>query len=450
MSSIVQWNCRGYFSNYEDLISIIASYNPAVVLLQETMLGNYNPKPTSGYTVYPFTPSGRPVPGDGLAFIINNSIPHRICPVNTNLQTQTFQVRMNQLYTICNIYLSNHDDITAAQLNNLINQLPEPYIICGDFNAKHPSWGNVISNRRGQVLEHFILENRIVLLNDGSHTHFHTQTGTSSAIDLTLASPDIAATMDWNVEEDLHGSDHHPIIIRENTPTAVYREPKYDEKRTDWNGFYAGTYAGDIWEDHLEDSIDDLVELYNELIISSADLHITKSSVFQPLKKVPWWDIHCSTANYERKRALRRYQRTNNMEDKIALKRATAKAKFTKRQARKTSWKNYIDSLNINTPMSKIWSRIRKMRGIYRTNAPPIIMNNNALVSEPQAVAEILADHFESVSSSNNYTEQFQRRQIREERQPLNFNTNADLPYNAPLTLYELLRSLNNCKNSSP
>ena len=306
-------------------------------MLQETMIGNYNPKPTSGYTLFPYSPSGRTVPGDGLAFLIKNSIPYKTCHITSNLQTQTFQVRLNRLYTFCNIYISNHDDITTAQITTIIDQLPEPYILCGDFNAKHPRWGNPISNGRGQTINQFLLENRSILLNDGTQTHFHIQSGTASAIDLTLCSPDVSPTLSWTVEEDLHGSDHNPIIIQEMIPTEIYREPKYDEKRADWDGFRQDTHADGIWETYQDEGIDDIVETYNHLIITAADNNINKSSQNQPMKKVPWWNLQCSTANYERKRALRRYQRTKTIADKIQLKRATAIAKHIKRQARKTS-----------------------------------------------------------------------------------------------------------------
>ena len=186
MTQIIQWNCRGYSSNYEDCISLIKDYNPKVLLLQETMLGNLKPKPPSGYSLHVSTTAGRPIPGDGLAFLIRNGIPYKPCPLQTNLQALAFQIKCTRLYTICNIYLSHHENITIQQLINLYHQLPPPVIIAGDFNAKHLLWGNTLSDRRGHIVESFLNQSPLILLNTGDPTHFHLQSGVSTAIDLVV------------------------------------------------------------------------------------------------------------------------------------------------------------------------------------------------------------------------------------------------------------------------
>ena len=65
MTSIIQWNCRGYSSNYQDIIALIRKYNPKIIILQETMLGDLTPRAPSGYSIQTFSHSGRAVPGDG-------------------------------------------------------------------------------------------------------------------------------------------------------------------------------------------------------------------------------------------------------------------------------------------------------------------------------------------------------------------------------------------------
>ena len=253
------------------------------------------------------------------------------------------------------------------------------------------------------------------------------------------------------MEADLHGSDHHPVILVELLPVPVTREPRHDEKRADWDGFYEGTSVDNMFESHQNENINSLVSIYNNLIISSADTFIPKTKQTEPFKRVPWWSTECSTANYERRRALRRYQRTRTSVDKVLLNRATARAKYVKRQARRMSWRKYVDSLSVDTPMSKVWSRVCKMRGLYKPHPPPIIRNTNQeLISEPEAVAEVLADHYESVSSSENYSNTFRRIQANSESNRLNFTINSNLSYNAPFTISELNHSLRNCKNSAP
>ena len=91
---------------------------------------------------------------------------------------------------------------------NLIAQLPTPFVICGDFNGHSLTWGCDKNNRRGDRIDDFITDNNVCLLNDGCYTYLHPAT----AIDRSLCSPDIVMEIDFMVESDLYGSDHFPII----------------------------------------------------------------------------------------------------------------------------------------------------------------------------------------------------------------------------------------------
>ena len=84
--------------------------------------------------------------------------------------------------------------------------------MCGDFNGHSMTLGCDKINSRGDIIDDFILENNICLLNDGSYTYLHLATGTFTAIDLSLCSPDILMEIDFMVESDSYGSDHLPII----------------------------------------------------------------------------------------------------------------------------------------------------------------------------------------------------------------------------------------------
>ena len=59
-----------------------------------------------------------------------------------------------------------------------------------------------------------LLITMLCLLNDGSCTYLHPATGTFTAIDLSLCSPDILVEIDFMVESDSYGSDHFPIVLK--------------------------------------------------------------------------------------------------------------------------------------------------------------------------------------------------------------------------------------------
>ena len=52
-------------------------------------------------------------------------------------------------------------------------QLPTPFLLLGDFNAHNPLWGNPDINTRDQLIEDFITNNCLYVLNNGDNTFFH-------------------------------------------------------------------------------------------------------------------------------------------------------------------------------------------------------------------------------------------------------------------------------------
>ena len=78
--------------------------------------------------------------------------------------------------------------LDISDLQNLIDQLPSPFILMGDFNAKHTLWGESICDKWGNLFKQLFDNNDIVLMNDGSVTRFDVYHNSSSAIDLFICS----------------------------------------------------------------------------------------------------------------------------------------------------------------------------------------------------------------------------------------------------------------------
>ena len=221
MSKIIQWNCQGYRSKYEDLKLIIYQENPAAVLLQETMLSNHNFRPPSGYSIY--CDYNNPLPGNGLATLIRNDVPHHRLDLQTNLQATSFRIGLRRQYTICNIYIPPNNRLSLDDITTLIDQLPSPVLVCGDFNSRNHLWDPTCarSDARALTIERALLLTSMTLLNTGNPTHFYDQNGSFSAIDLTMCSAEVHTGFTWSTIDDLHGSDHYPIRIHE-TVAALY------------------------------------------------------------------------------------------------------------------------------------------------------------------------------------------------------------------------------------
>ena len=60
---------------------------------------------------------------------------HRQFDLNANLQAVAVSVTLSEKVTICSIYLPPSDILSKNSLVNLINQLPQQFMLVGDFNG---------------------------------------------------------------------------------------------------------------------------------------------------------------------------------------------------------------------------------------------------------------------------------------------------------------------------
>ena len=117
-----------------------------------------------------FSTTTQPLPGNGHAIMIRISTAHTILPPNTKLQTMACRVGITNTFTICILYLHSNEN---PPIQDLINQLPPPFLILGDINGRHPSWDGDRTDQHGLTVESLFLNNDINILNTGSMTHFH-------------------------------------------------------------------------------------------------------------------------------------------------------------------------------------------------------------------------------------------------------------------------------------
>ena len=139
--NLIQWNCRGYYANYENLLVLLKEHRPHCVALQETMQNNNTIKPPKGYCIYS-TANQQNTAGQGLAILVRNDVPSRKIDIPQNTTSIAVSIKFNTIVTVCNTYVSPRDQIRPADMRRLLESLPEPLIILGDFNARHPMWGD--------------------------------------------------------------------------------------------------------------------------------------------------------------------------------------------------------------------------------------------------------------------------------------------------------------------
>ncbi|XP_072403009.1 uncharacterized protein [Diabrotica undecimpunctata] len=255
-------------------------------------------------------------------------------------------------------------------------------------------WGSSRTFGRGKVVENIIDCTSSCILNTGSHTHFNIASGAFSAIDLSICDPKSAPKLSWQTADDLHDSNHFPIIIRDNTYDQVSVRSYWRFNKANWPEFSKKSESL-ICKLPNSNNIDDSIKLFSDAIIKAALTHIGKTTISSRHKVVPWWNSQCELAIRQSKTALNQYRKHKSPENLIKYKKLKAKAKYVVKQSKKTSWHNYVSSLNDNTNPSQMWKKIRQVQGQKTNTKITHLISNSTSSSNSQIICNTLANTFE-------------------------------------------------------
>ena len=133
--NIIHWNCRDLRANFNDFRLLCEKYNPIIYCLQETMLAK-DAFVIRGFNCINLT--SHDIGGitcGGVSVLARDGFPYSKCTINTILQAKL------KLFTVCSLCLPPSKSLNIVLLTPLIDQLPTPFIVCGDFNGHSMNWG---------------------------------------------------------------------------------------------------------------------------------------------------------------------------------------------------------------------------------------------------------------------------------------------------------------------
>ncbi|KAI3382721.1 hypothetical protein SNEBB_007419 [Seison nebaliae] len=399
-----------------------------------TTIQNNGPQPT--------------VMGNGVALLIKNNIPFTKINPGTQLQVAAARIHTISLVTYCTIYLPPQGNVPIMELEQLIQSLPQPFIMFGDFNARHTSWNDNTSNRRGKQIFDFIQTNNLSLMHSSKVTHWHTATNTFSAIDFAICTPTLLMDTNCQVAEDLYHSDHYPIIFEHINYQPIVTKPKWKFKKAKWNNYRTEIKPRMPVEQH--NTTTEAVTYFTTMIHTAAKNTIPQTKPQTTKYIVPWWtDEIGQLLNYKR-RQQRIARQSKQINDIIIWKRAQANLRREIRKSQRNSFREYIESINERTPITSVWKRINKLRGKKTGTSSPILEINNNLISDQYEVANAFGTSLSNITNLDlNRTPGFLRRKRQQESQPLNIQDMPNQDYNQPFTINELKTALRKSGNTS-
>ena len=196
MNKIIQWNIGGARFNYCVLLILITKYCPAIICPQETHLKNNTSINMKNYDSYNHIKQYTDRPCGGSSIIIHNKITHSEITQNTKMQTVAISATLHKTITVSSVYIPENEEPKELELNNLIEQLPRPFVIMGDYNSHNEIWGSKKTDKKCKEIEPLLNEHQLCMYNNESNTYLHAATGTYSAKDLSICNPSLF--LDYN------------------------------------------------------------------------------------------------------------------------------------------------------------------------------------------------------------------------------------------------------------
>ena len=120
--------------------------------------------------------------------------------------------------------------------------------------------------------------------------------------------------------------------------------------------------------------------------------------------KTPWWNDKCKIKVKNRRQARKKCEKHPLMDNFVNYKKCSAEAKFVIRKSKKESWHNYVKTLSNDTPITKVWEKIKKIKNTYKPTNFPIIVDNLPILDNKNKSNEFMK-YFSKVKLSDKIVE---------------------------------------------
>lgn len=379
----------------ETIKNFLSQNSTDIVILSEIWL-----KPDESYKFpgYKLLTEARSTGYGGVGFLIKNEIAFKpftlpkLHPVESiAIITQNTQPKI----LFISIYIPplpvNNSEIREPliKLFDTIENFEGSVILAGDFNAHNKLWNPLQENcPRGELLEHLLDSREMVILNDGSSTLIKPPNSIPSSIDLTLATPDLACKIDWNVINEDFFSNHRVIeFVIDNTVNNYNYKTEYFNKKQaieKLNELQPHAF-------HVPEDINEIVqEKFKECTYKT-----NKQKNKNPKK---WWTNRIKELLDIKNENLKQFYKNQTEKNFTEFKKSRAILKREIRREKRKTWKELIDSIDGNMNSKTLWNTI-KMVGGGRPSKNNIHLLNNKVISQ-----QFMNINFPPITETVNYT----------------------------------------------
>ena len=332
----------------------------------------------------------------------------------------------NLKFIATSIYMDSKKEI-ASDLHKIENiqrlAKDQGLIVAMDSNARSTTWYDAKTNRRGKILEEFILSNRLNIANEDCAINTFESTMGASNIDLTIADNKMIKLLHtWQCNEQESLSDHRFITFDIETHKKTKQEFNYNGVKyiTSEKGFqqfktnlikeikinFKIRDTQDIDDTlcellTLEPETENAVRKYQDSIEAASKKSFKVRQLQQKtvgFKAVPWWTVELTAMRKKTNAMRRRYQRTlkdNNLRETRKLQYLQEKRKYeaTLRKSKIQSWKQYCNATTAANPWNMVFKlatdKIRNSNTLSTIRRP-----DGTVTSGMEETLNIMIEHF--------------------------------------------------------
>jgi len=394
---ILLFNANGLKNHQNELQVVLQEKRIDIALISETHFTKYSHIPIAGYNLQKTNHPDNTAHG-GAAIYIKTSLVYQALPnfCQPNLQSCAILIYLNNIpTTIAAIYSPPRHNMNFQNYADYFSTLNHNFIIGGDYNAKHHSWGCRTNNPRGNVLHNFITQKGFKALAPPGPTYWPTS---------LRKKPDILDIFVSNTPSNIYyttsnllepSSDHSAVLLTVSAAPPIRScPPKLFHSTTDKQKFHDMVDRNINLKISLKTTqeIDDAINNFTNVIQTAAwDASTSHRQHFNHSPSIPEY-IRILIANKRRARAL--YQRYRLPSLKRNFNNLANSLKKILSSHKNQAQANYL--ANLASKDGSLWQATKKS---LRHQAPntPLINPSGGLASTDADKAELLKNHLAKI-----------------------------------------------------
>ena len=399
---LLTWNANGITPHKLELQAALNIHNIDIAMISESHLTPTKSIKILGYKVYQ---SNHPdsTAHAGSVILVKNNLTHSLLPSisETYLQATSIQVSVNKHFNLSfsSIYCPPGPKINSNNFKNYFESLGKYFIVAGDINAKHSSWGCLSTNPRGRVLYNSTINSNINILPPSNPTYWPThQNRRPDILDIFIARIPSNCITNISNTNDL-SSDHSPIILDLEIPCSNSSTNLQNFGKIDWPTFQQLIETRTLLNHSLKSSedIDSAIQKLTSDIQECIHL-ATSQSTIHPNNLLP---NHIKYLLREKRKARSRWQRHKYPIDKLTYNQLNNKLRKALQHHNSITYQQFIQ--NLSTHNSCLWKTTKKILKTISTSSPLRKEDNSWAVSDTEK-ANLFGQHLSQTFTPHDIT----------------------------------------------